>query len=168
MKKIALSGLLLSLLTACASQTTKPVAPVAPAADGSAVTGKPSTAASAEVDPLDDPKTGLTYRSLYYALDVDVIQDADKPLVAAHAKYLGTHPARNVRLEGNADERGSNEYNLALAQRRADGVKKLLLLGGAKEGQLTSVSYGEEKPRNTNHNEDGWAENRRTDLNYAK
>ncbi|BBE50634.1 Outer membrane protein P6 [Ferriphaselus amnicola] len=164
MKKIALSGLLLSLLTACASQP-KPVAPVEKAPVADATTVKVGTA---EIDPLDDPKTGLTYRSLYYALDVDVIQDADKPLVAAHAKYLGSHPARTVRLEGNADERGSNEYNLALAQRRADGVKKLLLLGGAKEGQLTSVSYGEEKPRNTSHDEDGWAENRRTDLNYAK
>lgn len=169
MNKIALSGLLLSLLTACASQTPKSAAPVdqAPLGGAANATGTVSKATT-EVDPLDDPKTGLTYRSLYYALDVDVIQDADKPLVAAHAKYLSTHPERSVKLEGNCDERGSNEYNLALGQRRADGVQKLLSLGGAKAGQLSSVSYGEEKPRCTSHDEDCWAENRRTDLNYAK
>lgn len=167
MKKIALSGLLISLLTACASEAPKSVAPVekTPVANNGNKIGQ---AVATEIDPLDDPKTGLTYRSLYYALDVDVIQEADRPLVGAHAKYLAAHQNRSVRLEGNADERGSNEYNLALGQRRADGVKKLMLLGGAKEAQLNSISYGEEKPRNTNHNEDGWAENRRTDLNYAK
>ena len=84
----------------------------------------------------------------------------------AHAEYLAKHPNRNVRLEGNADERGSIEYNLALGQRRADGVKKMLLVGGAKEGQIESVSYGEEKPVATAHNEAAWSQNRRTDLNY--
>ena len=84
----------------------------------------------------------------------------------AHAEYLATHPNRTVRLVGNADERGSNEYNLALGQRRADGAKKMLLVGGAKEGQIESVSYGEEKPVATAHNEAAWSQNRRTDLNY--
>jgi peptidoglycan-associated lipoprotein len=174
-KKIALSALLVSLLSACASQAPKPVAeaPVTPAASSAADTAAKTATASATsavvaVDPLDDPKTGLTNRSLYYAFDVDVIQEADKPLVAAHGRYLSTRPARKVSLEGNCDERGSTEYNLALGQRRADGVKKLLVLGGAKDEQLNSISFGEEKPRCTAHDEECWAENRRTDLNYAK
>jgi peptidoglycan-associated lipoprotein len=97
---------------------------------------------------------------------VSAVQDADKPLVQAHAKYLADHPARKVRLEGNCDERGSNEYNLALGQRRADGVQKMLELGGAKPGQSSSVSYGEELPKASGHDEASWQQNRRTDLNY--
>jgi peptidoglycan-associated lipoprotein len=81
---------------------------------------------------------------------------------------LGDNAARTVKLEGNCDERGSNEYNLGLGQRRADGVQKMLELGGAKTAQLTSVSYGEEKPKASSHDEASWSQNRRTDLNYAK
>jgi peptidoglycan-associated lipoprotein len=73
-----------------------------------------------------------------------------------------------VRLEGNCDERGSNEYNLSLGQRRADGVKKMLELGGAKTGQVESTSYGEEMPKASGHDESSWSQNRRTDLRYAK
>ena len=86
----------------------------------------------------------------------------------AHAKYLSEHPDRSVRLEGNCDERGSNEYNLGLGQRRADGVTKMLIMGGARDSQIKTVSYGEEKPRCTDHNEACWKQNRRTDLNYVK
>ena len=94
------------------------------------------------------------------------MQDADKPIVQAHAKYLGEHSDRKVRLEGNADERGSNEYNLALGQRRADSVMKMMVLGGAKASQLNAVSYGEEKPKATGHDEASWSQNRRTDIKY--
>lgn len=171
MKQLMISALLLSLLAACSS--TAPKKPDAPAADQSSnkavvEPAKPTTPAQTEVDPLDDPKTGLTNRSVYYPFDVDVVQAADKPLVEAHAKYLASHANRSVKLEGNCDERGSNEYNLGLGQRRADGVKKMLILGGAKEGQLSSMSYGEEKPRCAAHNEECWSQNRRSDLNYAK
>jgi peptidoglycan-associated lipoprotein len=86
--------------------------------------------------------------------------------VQAHAQYLSSHANRKVRLEGNCDERGSTEYNLGLGQRRADGVKKMLQVGGVKDSQIDAVSYGEEKPRATGHDETSWAQNRRTDLNY--
>jgi peptidoglycan-associated lipoprotein len=120
------------------------------------------------VDELNDPKSILAGRSVYYPFDVAAVQDADKPLVQAHAKYLNGNANRTVTLEGNCDERGSNEYNLGLGQRRADGVQKMLELGGAKAGQLKSVSYGEEKPKAAGHDEAAWSQNRRTDLNYAK
>jgi peptidoglycan-associated lipoprotein len=87
-------------------------------------------------------------------------------LVLAHAKYLNEHPDRKVRVEGNADERGSNEYNLALGQRRAEGVKKLLELGGAKASQIETASYGEEKPKAIGHDETSWSQNRRSDIKY--
>jgi peptidoglycan-associated lipoprotein len=171
MKKLVISVLLTSLLAACASEKAKePVAeaksaPVAEAPKTSASTAVPTTA-SVAADPLNDPNSILAKRSVYYPFDVSVVQDADKPVVEAHAKYLSEHANRKVRLEGNCDERGSDEYNLALGQRRADGVKKMLLVGGVKDSQIETISYGEEKPKLTCHEEKCWKENRRTDLNY--
>jgi len=167
MKKLVISVVLVNLLAACASEKPKETAAApAPAPVPRAVAAAPAPAAA--VDPLNDPASILAKRSVYYPFDVAAVQDADKPAVQAHAKYLSEHANRKVRLEGNCDERGSNEYNLGLGQRRADGVKKMLELGGAKAGQSESVSYGEEKPKASGHNETAWAQNRRTDLIYAK
>lgn len=167
MKKLVISIVLLNLLAACASQKPHEApAASAPAAKAAEVSTAPATSAQTDVDPLNDPASVLAGRSVYYPFDVSAVQDADKPLVQAHAKYLADHPARKVRLEGNCDERGSNEYNLALGQRRADGVQKMLELGGAKAGQSSSVSYGEELPKAAGHDEASWQQNRRTDLNY--
>ena len=181
MKKLVISILLVNFLVACASEKSKAPtveskpAPVteAPAANaGATATEVPSPAASSittpavEVDRLNDPHDILAKRSVYYPFDVYVVQDTDKPIVQAHSQYLREHPNRKVRLEGNCDERGSTEYNLALGQRRADGVKKMLDAGGVKDDQIETVSYGEEKPRATGHDENAWAQNRRTDLNY--
>ena len=168
MKKLVISILLVNLLTACASQKPKEATADAPATTAAAVETKAATAAQTAADPLNDPSSILAKRSVYFPFDVSVVQDADKPAVQAHAKYLAGHANRKVRLEGNCDERGSNEYNLGLGQRRADGVKKMLELGGAKAGQLESVSYGEEKPKASGHDEASWSQNRRADLNYAK
>ena len=174
MKKLIIGVVLVNLLAACASEPKKePVADVsAPApvtkAEAEAPKVAPAAPAKAAVDPLNDPTSILAKRSVYYPFDVAVVQDEDKPVVQAHAKYLSEHSNRSVRLEGNCDERGSNEYNLGLGQRRADGVKKMLELGGASAGQLESVSYGEEKPRASGHDEASWSQNRRTDLNYAR
>lgn len=175
MKKLLISVLLVNLLAACASQKPKEAvveevkpAPVAETPRPVEAAPAPSRApvAPVAVDPLNDPNSILAKRSTYYPFDVYVVQDADKPLVQAHAQYLSEHANRNVRLEGNCDERGSTEYNLGLGQRRADGVKKMLQVGGAKDSQIETVSYGEEKPRLTCHDEKCWKENRRTDLNY--
>jgi peptidoglycan-associated lipoprotein len=172
MKKLVISLVLLNLLAACASnkpaETT--AAPADTGAKGTTAASKTDTATTTSVagDPLNDPASILAKRSVYYPFDVDAVQDADKPVVQAHGKYLASNPNRNVRLEGNCDERGSNEYNLGLGQRRADGVKKMLELSGAKAGQMESVSYGEEKPVASGHDEASWSQNRRTDIKYAK
>ncbi len=175
-KNIIISLALVSLLAACASK--KPAEPLAAVPEPvptpapkkvEAAPTQPQTvapAAKVAIDPLDVPGSLLSKRSVYYPFDVSAVQENDKPIVQAHAQYLAEHPARNVRLEGNCDERGSNEYNLALGQRRADGVKKMLELGGAKPSQLESVSYGEEKPRAFGHSEVSWWQNRRTDIHY--
>lgn len=178
MKKFVISVVLVNLLAACAtekppvapqkSDTPAAVAPAAvtPAAAAPETAEKAAPAAVAAADELNDSNSILSKRSTYYPFDVSVVQEADKPLVQAHAKYLSEHPDSNVRLEGNCDERGSNEYNLALGQRRADGVRKMLTLGGAKAGQIKTVSYGEEKPKASGHNEASWKQNRRTDIVY--
>jgi peptidoglycan-associated lipoprotein len=168
MKKLVISIVLLNLLAACASQKPKEMTAAPAPAPVAAAVAAPAKAAPTMVDPLNDPNSMLAGRSVYYPFDVSAVQDADKPLVQAHAKYLSEHANRTVRLEGNCDERGSTEYNLGLGQRRADGVKKMLELGGAKAAQLNSVSYGEEKPKAAGHNEAAWEQNRRTDLNYAQ
>jgi peptidoglycan-associated lipoprotein len=168
MKKLVISIVLVNLLAACASEKPKEpeaAAPVSPPVVA-APEVVPAPAPVVEVDPLNDPASILAKRSVYYPFDVSAVQDADKPIIVAHAKYLSEHPDRKVRVEGNADERGSNEYNLALGQRRADGVKQMLVLGGAKASQIETVSFGEEKPKATGHNEASWSQNRRSDIKY--
>jgi peptidoglycan-associated lipoprotein len=168
MKKLVISVVLLNLLVACASE--KPKAPEAaapaPAPVVEAPAPAPAPAPVVEVDPLNDPTSILAKRSVYFPFDVSAVQAADKPVVEAHAKYLSEHPDRKVRVEGNCDERGSKEYNLGLGQRRADSVKQMLMLGGAKASQIETVSYGEEKPVCTEHKESCWMQNRRSDMKY--
>jgi peptidoglycan-associated lipoprotein len=170
MKKLVISILLINMLAACASQKPKEPEAVAPeptpAVSAPVAEPAPAPAPVVEADPLADTNSILAKRSVHYPFDVSAVQDADKPVVQAHAKYLAEHPNRTVRLEGYADERGSIEYNLALGQRRADGVKKMLILGGAKASQIETVSYGEEKPKASGHNEAAWSQNRRTDIKY--
>jgi peptidoglycan-associated lipoprotein len=87
-------------------------------------------------------------------------------MLKAHAGYLSQRPDANVVIEGNCDERGSREYNLALGQKRAEAVKSRLALLGVPDGQIETVSFGEEKPRANGHDESAWAENRRADIVY--
>lgn len=171
MKKLVISVVLVNLLAACASQKA-PETAAAPAPEPVATAPAAAPAAApapvVAVDPLNDPASILAKRSVYYAFDKDAVPAEDKTMLQAHGKYLGEHTARKVEVAGYADERGSNEYNLALGQRRADGVAKLLKLSGAAAAQVSTVSYGEEKPKATGHDEASWAQNRRSDLNYAK
>jgi len=165
MKKILISIVLANLLVACASEKPKePEAAPAPVVESAAPA--PAPAPVVAVDPLNDPASILAKRSVYFPFDVSAVQEDDKTLVEAHAKYLSEHPDRKVRVEGNCDERGSSEYNLALGQRRADSVKKMLILGGAKESQIETISYGKEKPVCAEHNEACWKLNRRSDIKY--
>lgn len=168
MKKILISLVLVNLLAACASEKPKEPVAVAPAPAPvvEAPAPAPAPAPVVVVDPLNDPDSILAKRSVYFPFDISAVQEADKPIVLAHAKYLSEHPDRKIRVEGNCDERGSNEYNLGLGQRRAESVKKMLVLGGANASQIDTVSYGEEKSRCSDHNEACWKQNRRSDIKY--
>ena len=116
---------------------------------------------------LTDPNSILSKRSIYYDFDKFDVKQEYRPMVEAHAQYLRDNPSAKMLIQGNADERGSREYNIALGQRRSDGVKKMLLLLGAKEAQVESVSLGEEKPKAEGHDEAAWAQNRRSDMLYS-
>ena len=117
--------------------------------------------------PLTDPGSVLSKRSIYYDYDKFDVKDEYRAMVEAHAKYLRENPAARMLIQGNTDERGSREYNVGLGQRRSDGVKRMLILLGAREDQIESVSLGEEKPQDAGHNEAAWAKNRRSDLLYS-
>jgi peptidoglycan-associated lipoprotein len=142
-------------------------------AKGGAVTTqpvKPVDVTGAKGSPEADPRVKqgpLSQRSIYYDLDKFDIKDEYRGMVEAHAKYLRENPASRMLIQGNTDERGSREYNVGLGQRRADGVKRMLVLLGAREGQIESVSLGEEKPQADGHSEDAWAKNRRSDMLYS-
>ena len=118
------------------------------------------------ISPLTDPASILSKRSVYFEFDKYDIKDEYKALVEAHARYLRDNGQARMLIQGNADERGSREYNLALGQRRSDSVKRMLLLLGAKEDQIEAVSLGEEKPKAEGHDEAAWAQNRRGDILY--
>ena len=119
------------------------------------------------VDSLIDPHGILTHRSVYFDYDRSVIHDSDAPIVEAHGRYLVNHPVRTVRIEGNCDERGGREYNLALGQRRADAMRERLRLLGVSSDRVETISLGKEKPRNPGHEEAAWAQNRRDDIIYS-
>jgi peptidoglycan-associated lipoprotein len=167
MKKV-LGVLLIGLLSACASQTPQPSAEVEEKSVGAQPTQGAATPSQAgpTLNPLTDPKNILSKRSIYFDFDSYSVKDDFRPVVLAHAQYLRSNPSARTVLQGNTDERGSREYNLALGQRRSDAVKYAMTLSGAKEAQIESVSLGEEKPRGTGHDEASWAENRRVDIRY--
>ena len=142
-------------------------APAASATPSSSSTGAGDTGKTAKAtDPLDDPASVLAKRSVYFDLDKYDIKDEFKPLIEAHGKYLASHPNRKLIIQGNTDERGGSEYNLALGQKRAEAVRRALAAAGAKDGQMEAVSFGKEKPKAQGSNEAAWAENRRADLAY--
>lgn len=136
------------------------------AAEG-AEAGAAAGAETYEGEALDDPQSPLSQRVFYFEFDSSELSDQALETLKAHGEYLATHPERTVIIEGHTDERGSREYNLALGERRAESVARVLKLNGAAEDQIETVSYGEEKPAAMGHDEQAWAENRRAELIYT-
>ena len=179
MRKYLWIGLIAAALAGC-STTPSTEAPVddrsaagaAGGATGGAQTGSASgggvtgSATGSASNPLRDPNNILSKRSVYFDYDSFVVKDEYRPLVEAHARYLQQNRSARTIVQGNTDERGSREYNIALAQKRADSVKRMMMLLGATEGQIETVSFGKEKPKNPGHDETAWAENRRDDIVY--
>ncbi|MEP7259648.1 MAG: peptidoglycan-associated lipoprotein Pal [Usitatibacter sp.] len=162
-------------LAGCASKETMTDVPVTdksagvtpPTPNASASTTRSTTSSNVAGDPLRDPSNILSKRSVYFDLDSNSVKDEYRGMVQAHSRYLGDKRDSKVRIEGNCDERGSREYNLALGQRRAEAVKKVMTVLGVSEGRIETTSYGEEKPMAQGHDEQAWAQNRRADIKYA-
>ncbi len=117
-------------------------------------------------DPLNEAAGVLAKRSVYFDFDSYVIKDEFKPVIEAHSQYLISHSNRKVVIQGNTDERGGSEYNLALGQKRAEAVRRAMSLLGVPDAQMEAVSFGKEKPKAMGSDEASWAENRRADLAY--
>jgi peptidoglycan-associated lipoprotein len=173
--RILTLGLAALFMAGCATtQLDEPKpAPVTERAPAPAAAPAPSVPPVARVDatpqpidPLADPKGALAKREVFFDFDKFDIKPEFTGLVEAHGRYLATRKDRRVVIEGNADERGSREYNLALGQKRADAVRSRLQILGATAAQIETISYGEERPRCQQQNEDCWWQNRRADIKY--
>jgi peptidoglycan-associated lipoprotein len=160
------------VLAACSSTpiatSEAPVVSAAtPAVSTSDATAKSAVVTQALPAHLDTNSPIYKQRSVYFDFDVFTIKGEFNSMLEQHAQYLKAHPELQVKLEGNADERGGREYNLSLGQKRSESVKRALVTLGAADAQLEAVSFGEEKPKATGHDEASWAENRRVDFVYA-
>ena len=154
---------MLALLAGCHSETKAPqtVTSSGQGANASALSTAPSTIAE-----LNNPDSPLAKRSIYFDFDSYTVRDDYQALLQAHADYLRRHPSQHVLIQGNTDERGTTEYNLALGERRSQAVKRELATLGVPEAQLEAVSLGKEKPLAPGHDEASWSQNRRADLVY--
>lgn len=115
---------------------------------------------------LEDPNSPLSERLVFFDFDKSEIKPEYQQLLVDHGKYLASYPDTKVRLEGHTDERGSREYNLALAEARSKAVRRVLLLQGVPAENISVVSFGEELPLDLNHEESAWAQNRRVEIVY--
>ena len=153
---LALLGATALLLAACSSVKLDDV-------NGDSANGGSGNFGS---QPWNDPKSPLYERSVYFDFNEYTVQTKYQKTLSAHASYLKANPKQKVIIQGNTDERGTAEYNLALGQRRSDAVRKSLNLMGVSDDQMEAVSFGKEKPKAEGDNEAAWAENRRADIVY--
>lgn len=168
LKRLCVAAALAALVAGCHS-TSKESGSSGPAQTNAAASAPVAEAASASAaDDLNDPNSPLAKRNFYFDFDSYTVKDDDLPLLRAHADYLRNHPAQHLLIQGNTDERGTGEYNIALGQRRSEAVLHELESLGVPDSQLEAVSLGKEKPVALGHDEASWAQNRRVDLVYAQ
>ena len=158
-------------LSACASKQTKPAESGGQGMANSGAEGAGAANSNAGAGGSDDEAAGpqaglLAKRTVYFDFDSSEIKGDGTDIVAAHARYLTMNARVHVRLEGHTDERGSREYNIGLGERRAQAVRRALLLQGASDAQVSTVSYGAERPADAGHDEAAWAKNRRVEIVY--
>lgn len=164
--RLALVAACAIVLSACARQVREEPQP-APVAEAVTPPAAP-VVDDGRFGPEDlDTNPCLMQRTVLFDFDKDVVRPEFQAIVACHAKYLQDRPEARVTLEGNADERGSREYNLALGERRGNAVMGALQAAGGSAGQITVVSYGEERPVCTESTESCWQQNRRVEIVYT-
>jgi peptidoglycan-associated lipoprotein len=154
------------LLAACSSTKLDDKAPIEDRSGSSAADPRSVGTVNASGDPLNDPQGVLAKRSVYFDYDSYIVKPEFQQVVENHAKFLQSNRSRKIIIQGNTDDRGGAEYNLALGQKRAEAVRKSLSLLGVPESQMEAVSLGKEKPKALGSDEAAWAENRRADIVY--
>lgn len=163
-----------AMLSACGSTPEVPTTDQATApSEVEPSTAGADSGAAAEGSMIDDESAGplegmLARRVVFFDFDSSEIRGEGTEIVGAHARHLAGNPNLKVRLEGHTDERGSREYNIGLGERRAQAVRRALMLQGAGEAQLSTVSYGEERPSAAGSDESAWSQNRRVEIIYLK
>ncbi|MDE2618387.1 MAG: peptidoglycan-associated lipoprotein Pal [Burkholderiales bacterium] len=171
MKKLALLGALTLVMAGCSSVNLDNP-PVEDRSSGANATAGDSVVAKTSVAaPVDDGKASQAAianvsRLVYFDYDSYVIKPEFQALIEAHAGYIKAERSRKVVIEGHTDERGGREYNLALGQRRAEAVRRALVLLGVADSQIEAVSFGKEKPVEQGSSEAAWAKNRRAEIRY--
>lgn len=133
---------------------------------GDASTSGAGAAGAWTGSPLEDPNNALYTKVVYFEFDRSDIDPSYLEVIRAHAEYLAANPSVSISLEGHCDERGTREYNLGLGERRANAVMNLFMAEGIPKSQLSTISYGEERPDDVAHSESAWAMNRRVVLFY--
>ncbi|MGH8124081.1 MAG: peptidoglycan-associated lipoprotein Pal, partial [Rudaea sp.] len=164
--RIILTAAVASATLVACSGNTKKSPPPAPPTEATATTTTPATASTYTVESLDTDSC-LRQRIIYFDLDKTDIHPEFEAAIACHAAYMRQFPGARVTLEGNADERGTREYNLGLGERRGNSVSSALSAAGASTSQLNVVSYGEERPVCKEHGEGCWQKNRRVEIVYT-
>ena len=169
--KLAVTTLMLLLLAGCASNTVPDPEPgdsTYDAVDSGADTDVYGDDPFGDGEALDDDYTaGELANVIYFDFDSSEVRADFTDVVARHALILANDATVRVRLEGHADERGSREYNIGLGERRAQSVRRMMEFQGVLPSQITTVSYGEEKPAVEGHDESAWSMNRRVELVYV-
>ena len=167
--RIAIAASFLVVAVAGCTKKVKEVPPSDVPPDTGATTGGISDNTPGRYSPADlDTDSCLRTRVIYFDFDQDLLRPEFQATINCHAKYLRDRPSSRMTLEGNADERGSREYNLGLGERRGNAVSSALQANGGSGSQVTVVSYGEERPTCTASNEDCWAKNRRVEIVYTE
>lgn len=185
MKKLVIALPILMTVVACSKENVKPVNTVVDTTTPETITAPVNTSSVgagvgvstfnlSDCEPrcnypasaLNDTNSLLSNRIVYFSLDSDQISDQYKNILMAHAYYAASNPSVSVRLDGHTDERGTPEYNLALGERRAQAVKRFLVLNTAPSATYTTNSFGEEMPAALGSNESAWGENRRVEIIY--
>lgn len=123
--------------------------------------------AATQLHPLDDPDSMVFTKTIYFDFDKYDIKGEFRDVLNAHAEYLASNPSAQMTIEGHCDERGTREYNIGLGERRANAIQQILTLQGASARQITTISYGEERPVELGHDESAWGKNRRGEIVYT-
>ncbi|MGI9238568.1 MAG: peptidoglycan-associated lipoprotein Pal [Woeseiaceae bacterium] len=160
--------LLIALFAGCSgSQSIPDPEPTDTTYGDSASTGGMDDGGMGDGEFIDDPSAGELGMVIYFDFDSSEVRAQDQELVSRHATQISDNMGIRVRLEGHADERGSREYNIGLGERRSQAVRQMLLIQGVSASQLSTVSFGEERPASFGSSESDYAQNRRVEIKYT-